>query len=195
MSASNSKRAITLWDIHPPHSSVYFRVCDGKGGYLGGELRFSSGCIRTDESNLANVSIVATLDASSIETGEQDRDNRLRSAAFLDTTHYPEITFLSKTVAAGPHRGSTIVGDLTMHGRTEEITIVAEAFSPVTRDHENNVRCGTSAMLRLNPAEFGLNWNPKFAADEVSVTIGIELIERKQDFVLIPDDVVVGMQA
>jgi polyisoprenoid-binding protein YceI len=192
--AEKNRSGTVLWDIHPLDSTVYFLVRHNKEQHLRGEVKFLSGCIRMDENNLTNACVAATLDATSLDTGQPDRDALLKSAGHLDTIHYPEITFLSTAIEPRPNGGYKIAGGLTMHGRTKEITIFAEKLSPLTCDNEGYIRCGTSAMLRLNQTDFGLNGNRPHPTgglppgNAVSVTIGVELIERKQDLLFAPED-------
>lgn len=195
------RHKVTLWDINPQHSSLRFLVRQGKVGYLSGELKFCGGSVRVDENDPANTSVVAAINATSIDTGQRGRDAQLRSAAFLDTIHYPEITFVSKTVEVRAHAGYKIAGDLTIHGRTRPVTVIAEAISPTTEDSLGRIRCGTSAIAWSNRRDFGMNCNSPlegtagFLGDDVSITIGVELVERQPERVFVADDAVVEARA
>ncbi len=85
------------WEIDPKHSVAEFSI-RRMMGRVRGHIGLLSGSIHADESTPSEALIDATLEASSIDTGGDDRDNHLRSAGFLDVENYPTITFKSTRV-------------------------------------------------------------------------------------------------
>ena len=186
---------IEIWDIDPIHSTVQFAVRHMMISNVRGEFKIASGTIRLDRDNPDNASIVATIDATSVNTREVDRDKHLRSSDFLDSAHYSEIIFASKRVAVTEQGRCKISGDLSIHGLTKEVTLVAEPLSPTIRDPWGNFRRGTSATTQINRRDFGLEWNEVLEAggvlvgDQVSITIDVQLVKSKEKPLVVPDDV------
>ena len=93
-----------------------------------------------------------------------DRDADLKSANFLDVPKYPTMTFKSKKVeAAGPGK-CNVVGDLTLHGVTREVTLAVEGPTAPIKDPWGNTRAGASATTTISRKDFGLTWNKMIEA-------------------------------
>lgn len=197
----NPASDITVWELDPLHSSVQFSVRHMMISNVRGEFKVAAGSLRFDEKTLANASIAATIDATSINTREPDRDTHLKSADFLDTVHYPEITFSSTSIEKTPQGKYKILGDLTIHGVTKNVKLLASPLSSAVKDPWGHVRRGTSATARLNRKAFGLKWNQVLetggvvVGDELSVTIDVELVEKNQETLVVPDETVVAVGA
>jgi len=196
-----SANDITVWEIDPVHTSVQFSVRHMMISKVRGEFKVATGSLRFDEKNLANTSVSATIDATSVNTREPDRDTHLKSADFLDTAHYPEITFLSTSIEKTPRGKYKIHGDLTIHGVTKNVSLLASSLSPAVKDPWGHLRRGTSATARLNRKAFGLKWNQVLetggvmVGDEISVTIDVELVEKNEQTLVAPDETVVAVGA
>ncbi|MGA7360915.1 MAG: YceI family protein, partial [Candidatus Sulfotelmatobacter sp.] len=76
-----------------------------------------------DPSHLEKSSIQTTIEAASVDTRVEMRDNDLRSPNYLDVQKYPTITFQSKKVEAAGAGKLKVVGDLTIHGVTKEVVL------------------------------------------------------------------------
>jgi polyisoprenoid-binding protein YceI len=141
--------------------------------------RFSrwSGTILVPDGDWNSPSVDVVIDASSIETGLDARDNHLRAADFLDVKRYPDITF--RTLRVTPPRDDIrqIIGELTIKGRAGEVTLFLEE-NGVTRDPWGNERAGYTATAAINRREFGIIGNP--ALDKLGVGIG-ERVEIECD--------------
>ena len=114
------------------------------------------------------------------------RDNHLRSAdGFFDVANYPTITFTSKRIVGTDPAGFKVVGDLTVHGVTREVTLDA-AFGGEGKDPWGNRRVSFSAETRVNRKDFGLTWNQALEAggwlvgDEVRVDLEVEAIPAQK---------------
>src|SRR5690606_29282989 len=127
----------------------------------------------------------ASIDAASVDTGNEQRDVHLRSADFLDVEHYPVIIFRSKRVegAAGQAgRSVKVIGDLTIRGTTREITLDTTYEGKIT-DMDGKERAGFSATTSLDRRDFGLVWNQTLEAgallvgNEISITIEAEAVQ------------------
>src|SRR6186997_1196670 len=85
------------YKIDPVHSSINFKVRHFFS-YVNGSFKKFEGTIAVDPDHPEKSSVTATIDAASVDTKNEKRDEDLRSADFFDVTKYPKITFKSKSV-------------------------------------------------------------------------------------------------
>jgi len=124
--------------------------------------------------DVAKTQIEVTIDAASVDTRVQMRDNDLRSDHFLDVAKYPTITFKSKkTESAGPGK-LKVTGDLTIHGLTKEVILEVEGPSQPT-PAMGGIRMGAEATTKINRKDFGVNGAPGAVGDEIQITLDVEL--------------------
>ena len=172
------------WEIDPAHSSASFTVRHMMVSNVRGEFTKLAGSLEVvgDDPTTAKVNI--SIDAGSISTREPKRDAHLRSADFFDVAKFPTITFTSKKVERVGEGRLKLVGNLTIHGVTKEVTLDVEELTPTVKDLNGNLRVGAHATARINRNEFGLLWNMPLEAggvlvgDDVNITIDVELIKR-----------------
>ena len=121
---------------------------------------------------------------SSINTNEKDRDDHIRSDDFLDVEKYPNITFKSKSINKGKGNDFQIVGDLTIHGVTKEVTLDAE-YEGSAKDPRGNERSAFTANGEISRKDYGMTWNKVLEAggfvvgDEVKITLEIQGVRKK----------------
>ena len=172
------------YEIDSSHSSASFKVRHLMVSNVRGEFRSVAGTVVIDEVDVTRSTVDVTIDATSIDTHDEKRDQHLRSADFFDVATYPTLTFKSKRVQAGKGGGLFVTGDLSLHGVTREVTLDVEPLSPEVSDPWGNIKRGASARTRLNRKDFGLVWNATLdgggvlVGEEVSVTIEVELGRR-----------------
>ena len=164
------------WKIDPNHSSAQFSVRHMGISTVRGAFTKVSGTATYDPADPSKSSVEVTIDASSVDTRVEMRDNDLRSPNFFEVAKYPTLTFKSKRVeAAGPGK-LKITGDLTIHGVTKEAVLDVDGPSAPVQDPKGNSHMGASATTKVNRKDFGVNGNPMAVGDEVSITIDAELI-------------------
>lgn len=167
------------YEIDPAHSSAQFSVRHMMVSNVRGHFTKISGIIKYDSANPASSSVEATIDAASIDTRDSQRDAHLKSADFFDVEKFPTLTFRSKRIELHSG-GGTIVGDLTIHGVTREISLDSEKPTPENKDPWGKYRIGVSATTKLSRKDFGLTWNAALetggvlVGDEVKITIDVE---------------------
>jgi polyisoprenoid-binding protein YceI len=165
------------WTIDPNHSAAQFSVRHLGVSTVRGAFTKVSGSAVFDASDPSKTTLEATIDASSVDTRVEMRDNDLRSPNFLDVQKYPAITFRAKqTKAAGPGK-LEITGDLTIHGVTKEVVLDVDGPTAAIKDPKGNQRIGASATTRINRKDYGVNGAPGIAGDEISITIDAELTQ------------------
>jgi len=165
------------WKIDPNHSSAQFSVRHLGVSTVRGAFTKVNGSASYDASDPSKNSLEAMIEADSIYTRVQMRDNDLRSANFLDVHKYPTITFHSKQAKAAGDGKMRITGDLTIHGVTKEVVLDVDGPSAPIKDPWGNQRIGASASTKINRKDFGVNGAPGVVGDEISITIDAELIQ------------------
>jgi len=138
-----------------------------------------SGSAQYDPADPSKDSVDITIDASSVDTRVQMRDNDLRSPNFLDVQKYPTITFKSKQTKAAGEGKLQMVGDLTIHGVTKEVVLDVDGPSAPIKDPWGNQRIGASATTKVNRNDYGVKGLPGVVGDDINITIDTELIQPK----------------
>lgn len=165
------------WQIDPNHSAAQFSVRHLGVSTVRGAFTKVSGSAKHDPADPSKDSLDATIDANSVDTRVEARDNDLRSPHFLEVQKYPTITFHSKTAkVAGPGK-LQITGDLTIHGVTKEVVLDVDGPSAAIKDPWGNQRIGASATTKITRQDFGVNGAPGVVGDEITITIDVELIQ------------------
>lgn len=183
MSTSASASTVSAWAIDPSHSVVELAVKHMMFSTVKGRFPSVAGTIVWNQADLAASSVSAEIDAASITTGEAARDEHLRSADFLDVAAFPVITFQSTGVVPRGRDRFVLVGDLTIHGVTREVSLDA-ALTGTGTDPWGGQRVGFSATTTINRKDFGLTWNQALEAggllvsDEVKITLEIQATLR-----------------
>jgi polyisoprenoid-binding protein YceI len=178
LAVAGGARAAT-WQLDPAHTSIGFAVRHLMVSTVRGRFSKVSGVVQVDEADPSKSRIEATIDASSIDTGNEKRDAHLRNADFLDVAKYPTITFRS-TGAEKTATGWKMTGDLTLHGVTRPVVLDVEGPTEPIQDSWGNTRAGAAATTTINRRDFGITWNKLLEAggvtvgDEVRITIDVE---------------------
>lgn len=172
------------YQIDPAHSVVEFSVKHMMFSTVKGKFTSVAGEIVFDEGNPAASSVSATADAASVTTGDQNRDNHLRSADFFDAESHPTLSLVSKSIEPTNHQGTyRVVGDLTMHGVTREVVLEAAHLGTGT-DPWGGTRAGFTATTTINRKDWDLNWNAPLEAggvlvsDQVKITLDVEAVKK-----------------
>ncbi|MCZ6555928.1 MAG: YceI family protein, partial [Candidatus Dadabacteria bacterium] len=131
---SQSHAEVAEYMIDPDHSQVTFKVKHLAISTVTGRFDLLEGSYSVDLENIANSTVDTSIVASSINTNKKKRDDHLKSAEFLDVEKYPNITFKSKEIKNGDGNKFQIVGNLTIHGITKEVTLDAVYEGHVASD-------------------------------------------------------------
>jgi polyisoprenoid-binding protein YceI len=163
----------TAWKLDPSHTIAEFSAKHLMITTVKGRIKDIEGIIYTDEKDLKNSSVEATLKAVSLDTQTDQRDQHLRSADFLDVEKFPEIRFRSTRIQ-GDRQSFKLTGDLTIRDVTKPITLDV-TFEGQTKDPWGGERVGFSATGKIDRREFGLTWNQALEAGGVVVGNDIKI--------------------
>jgi polyisoprenoid-binding protein YceI len=174
----------TTWNIDPAHTQSTFTVKHLVISTVRGEFRKTTGTVMLDEKDPTKSSVEATIDAASVHTREDKRDEDLRSDNFFEVAKYPTITFKSTKIEKDGDRYK-VTGDLTMHGVTKPVTLDA-TLTPEVKDPWGMTRRGIQASGKLNRQDYGLKWNKTIEAgpvvgDEVGLEINAEITKAQAE--------------
>jgi polyisoprenoid-binding protein YceI len=167
----------STWQIDAAHSAVEFAVKHMMFTTVRGRFKEFKGTIEVDEQNPDRSVVNVEIAAASIDTGVADRDAHLRSADFLDVENHPTITFRSKRIdGAAKKEGDAfkIVGDLTIRGKSLEVTLDS-VYLGTGKDPWGNVKSGAEATGRIDRREFGLTWNQALETGGILVANDIRI--------------------
>jgi polyisoprenoid-binding protein YceI len=165
------------WQLDPNHSSAQFSVRHLGVSTVRGAFTKVSGTVQYDPANLGKSSIQATIDAASVDTRVEMRDNDLRSPRFLDAQKYPTISFQSKKVEAAGAGKLKVTGDLTIHGVTKEVVLDVDGPTQAIKDPmgKDRLRMGASATTKINRNDFGVSGLPGIVGDDITITLDVEM--------------------
>jgi polyisoprenoid-binding protein YceI len=172
------------WQMDPAHSSFQFKIRHLTVSNVKGDFSKFQGVAIIDDQNINSLKVEVTIDAASVNTGHAQRDEHLRGPDFFDVTKYSTITFVSKKVIKTDANRLKVIGDLTLHGVTREITVDVEGPTPEVKDPWGNFRRGATATTKINRRDFGLTWNKVLdtggllVGDEVNIYVEVELVRK-----------------
>ena len=168
------------WTVDPAHSSVEFSVKHmGIANVRGKFTEFEGTLEMTDD--LAASRVRGAVKAASIDTGEGERDDHLRSPDFFGAEEFPEITFESTHIEAIDEDSSRVVGNLTMHGITREIRLEV-AIQGTDTDPWGNTRAGLEVVGKLKRSDWDMKFNQALGSgnmlvgDKVGVSLDISAV-------------------
>jgi len=171
------------WSADPAHSEVGFRVRHLGITWVNGKFRQWTADISYDPANPEAASVTARIVSSSIDTGNERRDNDLRGG-YLATDSFPEITFISRSVQRVPGSPDRlrITGDFTMRGITRPVTLDTEVGGILSTSRGR--RTAFTATTTLKRQDYGITLNrlmegAQVVGDDVHITIDLEAVEQR----------------
>lgn len=172
------------WTLDTTHSHAEFAVKHLMISTVKGHFNTFTGTGETREDGTLK-SAELTIDASSINTNVEARDNHLKSADFFDTEKFPTISFKSTKIEQDG-ADIAITGDLTMHGETKPVTLKGELTSVVT-DPWGNKRTALAVTAKINRKDWGLHYNMALetggwvVSEDVKLSVEFEAVAVKDE--------------
>jgi len=173
----------STWNIDPAHTVAEFKVKHMMISNVKGQFAKVSGTLTLNEADVTKSKVQATIDVSSLETRDPQRDAHLKSADFFDVEKFPTLSFTSTTVKAKGEVELAVEGDLTIHGVTRKATFNVEGPTPAAKDPWGNMRVAIAATTKINRKDYGLTWNSTLetggilVGEEVTISLEVQFIK------------------
>jgi polyisoprenoid-binding protein YceI len=172
------------WEIDPAHTTVEFSVQHMMLTTVHGTFNTFTGSVNYDIKNPAGLTIEANIDAASVDTRNDRRDNHLKSADFFDVANSPKITFKSKQTEVVSPGHFKVTGDLTIRNVTKEVLLDVTGLTQTITEGKAGTRTAASATGSINREDFGLMWNKALESGgvlvgkQVQINIEAELVQK-----------------
>jgi polyisoprenoid-binding protein YceI len=165
--------AVGTYDIDVSHTRVGFAVRHMAVSKVRGEFQEFAGTLELAEDPVDS-KIEVTIQAGSVNTNDENRDNHLRTSDFFDTEHHPVWTFTSTAVRPVTATEWHVDGDLTIRGVTRQVTLDA-TLEGVVKDPYGNHRVGFSATTSIVRDDFGVSFNGVMEAGGLVVAKKVDI--------------------
>jgi polyisoprenoid-binding protein YceI len=171
------------WTVDAAHSTVGFAVKHMGIANVRGQFTEFQGTLEVGE-DLASSSARGSVKVASITTDEEQRDEHLRSPDFFNVEEFPEILFESTLVEAIDDESTSVVGNLTMHGVTQEVRLKAVVQGTDT-DPWGNERAGLEVVGCLKRSDFDMKFNQALGSgnvlvgDKVNMSLSISAVRQE----------------
>jgi polyisoprenoid-binding protein YceI len=169
----------STWLNDPAHSEVDFTITHLAISNVHGRFGHVTATLNYNEADVSKSTVTASIDLTGVDTGEEARNNHLKSPDFFDVATYPTATFTSTSVAKSGD-GLTINGNLTLHGVTKPVVLAAEGPRGPAPGMDHKQHAGFSATTTIKRSDFGIGGKfPETMVGE-EVKLNIELDVAKQ---------------
>jgi len=175
--------ATTRWAIDPTHSEIGFKVKHMMFTNVSGKFDAFEASAETEGDIFEAAKISFAAQADSVNTGNTDRDNHLKSGDFFDAAQYPKLEFASTSFKKIDDENYELLGDLSLHGITKTVKLEVE-YGGIGKDPWGNTKAGFTISGKFNRKDFGLTWNAALEAggvlvsDEVRIHGDIQLVKQ-----------------
>ncbi len=183
MTATVNATGVSTWTIDPSHSQSEFAVKHMMFSTVKGSFTGISGEIHLDEENLADSRVIVEIDASSVTTRDEKRDEHLRSADFFNVEQYPSLRFESTEVVPESADRFRLLGNLTIGAITRPVEIQAQKNGVGVNPYGATV-AGFEGTTKINRKDFELNWNVALEAggflvgEEVKIHLEVQAMRQ-----------------
>ena len=147
-----------------------------------GQFGGVKGAVVYDADNLAASTVTATIDCTTVNTGNRKRDADLKTAGFFNIQQYPTMSFKSKRLEKARGGKVEIMGDLTINSTMQEVALDVEVPNSSIHDTESRGGIRVRASTKVSRKAFGLVYNPVVESggvavgDEVTINLDVQLI-------------------
>ena len=173
----------THWQIDPAHSDALFSVRHMGIANVHGSFSGVTGTAILDDKNMAQSSVDATIDTTTVDTTNAMRDKDLKGPNFFDVAKFPTMHFVS-TKLVQTNGQWQLIGNLTLHGITKPVTLALDSTGKDQLDPWGKTRRGFTATTTINRRDFGVVWSGTLKSgdavvdNQVHITLEIEMIRQ-----------------
>lgn len=162
------------WSIDEVHTHISFAVKHMMVTTVRGQFKKYRGTVNLDPTDFTRSSIEGEIDVASIDTGNSQRDDHLRTGDFFDAPSHPTIKFKSTRIEARADQEYVVHGDITIRGVTRPIALEVE-FLGTSKNPRGKTVAGLSAHASVNRKDFGVNYNALLEAGGVAVSEKVKI--------------------
>ncbi len=175
LGCSSQAFAANTWTIDSAHSSAGFSIKHMMISNVRGTFKNLEGKVTYDGKDIKGIAVDAKIPIKTVNTGEEKRDQHLLQADFFDANKFQFMTFKSKKAVPAGQGKFNLVGDLSLHGKTKEVTLQVDGPSKEIKDPRGNTKIGASATTKIRRQDFGITGSEGMVGDDVNITLDLEL--------------------
>ncbi len=165
------------YTIDPGHTYVSFAINHLGFSTMRGKFNKQSGSLKYD-SAARSASVTIEIDAASIDTGHDKRDNHLRAPDFLNTVENPTITFKSTEAGWSGDKLTSVKGNLTILGVSKPVTLKVNAINCGVHPFNKKSVCGFDAQTSIKRSDFGVNYGLPAIGEVLDLHIELEAFKN-----------------
>lgn len=168
------------WNLDTSHTRASFSARHMMVTTVRGDFRNVTGTVVYAVPDVSKAAIDVSIDATTLSTQNDRRDEHLKSADFLDVEKFPRITFKSTRVEPVRDGVFRVVGNLTIRDVTREVALAVEV-PPTPIEDRGQLVVGTTATTRINRKDFGMTWNRAIesggwlVSDDITITLDVQM--------------------
>jgi polyisoprenoid-binding protein YceI len=169
----------STWTPDPNHSDVSFSIGHMSISTVRGHFGSFKATIVVNDADVTKSTVNATIDVSSVDTAQSNRDNDIKGATWFNVATYPTATFTSTSVAkSGDHL--TVNGNLTLHGVTKPVVLDCQGPTGPINGMDHKPHAGFTATTTIKRTDFGIGSNVPAAmiGDDVKLDIDLEVVKQ-----------------
>ena len=166
---------VGTWTVDSAHSKVGFAVKHMGIATVRGEFGEFEGTLEIGE-DLSSARAYGTVKTASVDTNQPQRDEHLRSPDFFDAAGNPEIRFESSAITLADEDTYRIAGELTLHGVTKPLVLIAEIQGTETDPQTGNERVGLEVSGQLSRGDYGMEFNMALGSGNMLVADKVKLV-------------------
>jgi polyisoprenoid-binding protein YceI len=167
------------WTWDKAHSQLNFGVTHMGINEIDGTFSTADAKMTASKEDLTDAQITLTADVSSISTGNEQRNNHLKSDAFFDAAKYGTLTFTSTSFTKADGKNYTLTGNLTLHGITKPVTLNVVFNGTVNNPMNHKTSAGFKVTGTIKRTDFGIgtNFPTNMLSDEVLLNANVEFVK------------------
>ncbi|MGA8534545.1 MAG: YceI family protein [Candidatus Tumulicola sp.] len=165
--------AAETWSVDPVHSTAQFTARHFGIVPVIGTIPIVGASVQLNSGSQIPVSATAELDASQLDTHNDNRDHDLKSDHFFDVAVTPKITFASTKIEGTDPNNFTIAGNLTMHGQRHPIVLQARVVGSGTSPRGRRI-VAYAATVTIDRTQWGMTYGPLIVGNDVDLSLNVE---------------------
>jgi polyisoprenoid-binding protein YceI len=171
--ALTAASAPQIWSVDPVHSTAQFTARHFGIVPVIGTIPIKSASVKVGEGSQIPLAVTASLDPSQLDTHNSQRDGDLRSPHFFDVADDPAMSFASTNITGTDAKHFTIEGDLTMHGQTHPVTLIAEVVGAGKSPRGRDI-IAYAATATIDRTQWGMTYGPMIVGNSIDIALNIE---------------------